>query len=81
MFDRLARTLHGLIARIETAVPEAAYNLLLRTMPWRGCDAAGSHWRIELLPRSTGLAGLEMGAGVFINSVAPERAAGKLRSA
>jgi UDPglucose--hexose-1-phosphate uridylyltransferase len=79
-FDTLAEVLRELIRRVEAVVPEAAYNLLLRTMPWRGCDAAWSHWRIELLPRSTALAGLELGAGMFINPVAPERAAGKLRS-
>jgi UDPglucose--hexose-1-phosphate uridylyltransferase len=78
--DRLAETLHRLLARVESVVPYAAYNLLLRTMPWQGCDAASSHWRIEILPRSTGLAGLELGAGVFINSVAPEHTAVKLRS-
>jgi UDPglucose--hexose-1-phosphate uridylyltransferase len=81
VLDKLAGALHGLIARVEEVVPDAAYNLLLRTMPWRGCNAAWSHWRIEVLPRTTGLAGLELGAGVFINSLAPERAAGKLRSA
>jgi UDPglucose--hexose-1-phosphate uridylyltransferase len=81
MFGRLAESLHHLIARVETVVPEAAYNLLVRTMPWQGCDPPWSHWRIELLPRTTALAGLELGAGVFINPVAPEHAAGKLRSA
>jgi UDPglucose--hexose-1-phosphate uridylyltransferase len=81
LFDALAVTLHDLIVRVETVVPEAGYNLLLRTMPWQGCDTAWCHWRIELLPRATSLAGLELGAGVFINPVAPERAAGKLRSA
>jgi UDPglucose--hexose-1-phosphate uridylyltransferase len=80
-FGDLAQTLHRLIARVEAVVPEAAYNLFLRTMPWKGSGAAWSHWRIELLPRTTVLAGLELGAGVFINPVAPERAAGKLRSA
>jgi UDPglucose--hexose-1-phosphate uridylyltransferase len=80
LLDGLAKAIHDVIARVEAVLPEAAYNLLLRTMPWRGCDAAWSHWRIELLPRTTGLAGLELGTGVFINSVAPERAARKLRS-
>jgi UDPglucose--hexose-1-phosphate uridylyltransferase len=79
-FEDLSRVLHDVIRRVESVVPDAAYNLLLRTRPWRGCDAAWSHWRIELVPRTTALAGLELGAGVYINPVAPERAAGKLRS-
>jgi UDPglucose--hexose-1-phosphate uridylyltransferase len=64
---------------VEAVVPEAAYNLILRTAPWRG-DSAQFHWRIELLPRSCALAGFELATGLAINPVAPERAAGKLRS-
>src|SRR3954453_21283258 len=38
----------------------------------------GPHWHLELFPRTTGLAGLELGAGVYIDAVAPERAAREL---
>jgi UDPglucose--hexose-1-phosphate uridylyltransferase len=34
-----------------------------------------------VLPRLTALAGLELGTGVHLNSVAPERAAAELRAA
>jgi UDPglucose--hexose-1-phosphate uridylyltransferase len=40
----------------------------------------GTPWHLELLPRTTRLAGLELGAGVYINPVAPEEAAAALRS-
>jgi UDPglucose--hexose-1-phosphate uridylyltransferase len=36
-------------------------------------------WRIVLLPRLTVLAGLELGAGIFVNTVPPEEAAERLR--
>ena len=39
----------------------------------------GSPWHLELLPRTTRLAGLELGAGVYINPVSPEEAAAMLR--
>ena len=39
----------------------------------------GPHWHLELFPRTTKLAGLELGAGVYIDSVAPEEAAVALR--
>lgn len=39
----------------------------------------GMHWHLELVPRTTRLAGLELGAGVWINPVAPEDAAAALR--
>jgi UDPglucose--hexose-1-phosphate uridylyltransferase len=38
----------------------------------------GEHWHLELFPRTTRLAGLELGAGVFVNPVAPEDAAREL---
>jgi UDPglucose--hexose-1-phosphate uridylyltransferase len=33
--DRLAKVLQTLIQRLELIVPDAAYNMLLRTLPWR----------------------------------------------
>lgn len=76
----LAGVLHWLLVRLEAVVLDGAYNMALRTAPWQGLGDAWQHWRIELLPRSTSFAGLELAAGLFINPVAPERAAVKLRS-
>jgi UDPglucose--hexose-1-phosphate uridylyltransferase len=52
-------------------------NLWVRTAP-RGAEHFC--WRIDILPRLTYLAGLELGAGVHLNIVPPERAAAELRS-
>jgi UDPglucose--hexose-1-phosphate uridylyltransferase len=38
-----------------------------------------SHWHFEVLPRLSILAGLELGSGYFVNTLAPESAAGILR--
>lgn len=38
----------------------------------------GPHWHLELFPRTTRLAGLELGAGVYVDSVPPEQAAAEL---
>jgi UDPglucose--hexose-1-phosphate uridylyltransferase len=51
-------------------------NLWVRTAP-RGAD--NFHWHIDVVPRLTQLAGFELGAGVNVNIVAPERAAAELR--
>jgi UDPglucose--hexose-1-phosphate uridylyltransferase len=40
---------------------------------------ASGHWHLEVVPRLTVLAGLELGAGYFVNTLAPESAAGVLR--
>ena len=38
-----------------------------------------SGWRLVFLPRLTVLAGLELGAGVYVNTLPPEEAAARLR--
>jgi UDPglucose--hexose-1-phosphate uridylyltransferase len=42
-------------------------------------ERAAADWRIVLLPRLTVLAGLELGAGIFVNTLPPEEAAGRLK--
>jgi UDPglucose--hexose-1-phosphate uridylyltransferase len=53
--------------------------LWVRTAP-AGAEQAFC-WRIDVLPRLTPLAGLELGTGVQLLTVAPERAASELRDA
>ena len=53
-------------------------NLWVRTAPR---DADRFCWRIDIAPRLTPLAGLELGTGVELNVVAPEQAAAELRDA
>jgi UDPglucose--hexose-1-phosphate uridylyltransferase len=62
-----------LARRFGTSPP---LNLWIRTAP-RGADA--HCWRIDVMPRLTHLAGLELGAGVDLNIVPPEKAAAELR--
>jgi UDPglucose--hexose-1-phosphate uridylyltransferase len=37
------------------------------------------HWHFEVLPRLTVFAGIELGAGIYVNSLGPEDAAAALR--
>jgi UDPglucose--hexose-1-phosphate uridylyltransferase len=64
------------LARVLGASPPL--NLWVRTAP-RGADQFC--WRIDIVPRLTHLAGLELGTGVHLNVVAPEDAAAALRDA
>jgi UDPglucose--hexose-1-phosphate uridylyltransferase len=48
--------------------------------PWNAWLHPGPAWHIHFVPRLTALAGIELGAGVYVNVVAPEQAAEKLRS-
>lgn len=77
--DRAAEFVHDMLCRVERAIGSAGYNVMVQTCPLRGVDPHHFHWRIEILPRVTPLAGLELATGIHICSLAPERAAGILR--
>jgi UDPglucose--hexose-1-phosphate uridylyltransferase len=73
-----AALLHDALIRLARRFDGASppLNLWLRTAP-RGADHFC--WRIDIVPRVGGIAGLELGSGLHLNSVTPERAAAELR--
>ena len=56
---------------VEGATP---FNLWLHNFQGDG------HWHLELVPRLSGFAGSELGAGIYVNTLEPEEAAARLRS-
>jgi UDPglucose--hexose-1-phosphate uridylyltransferase len=71
--------LHDALTRLARRLGASPpLNLWVRTAPR---DAERFCWRIDILPRLTHFAGLEMGAGVHLNILAPEQAAADLREA
>jgi len=44
-------------------------------------ESSQTDWRLVLFPRLNALAGLELGAGIYVNTLAPEEAADRLRRA
>ncbi|MCA9190826.1 MAG: DUF4921 family protein [Planctomycetales bacterium] len=77
--EHLAWLTHRTIRRIEKCFPEAAYNLVIHTSPRFLKGSSIFHWRIELFPRITKIAGFEWGSDCFINPIPPEIAAPRLR--
>jgi UDPglucose--hexose-1-phosphate uridylyltransferase len=72
-----APMLHDALSRLARRLgAPPPLNLWVRTAP-RGAEYFC--WRIDILPRLTHLAGLELGAGVHLNVVAPETVAAELR--
>jgi len=55
---------------------ETAWNAIVHDAPLSG--EAPFHWHLELLPRLTVAAAVELGAGIWVNVVEPERAAAEL---
>jgi UDPglucose--hexose-1-phosphate uridylyltransferase len=74
-----AALLHDALTRLGRRLGSVPpLNRWVRTAP-RGAEYFC--WRIDILPRLTYLAGLELGAGVHLNIVSPEQAAAELREA
>jgi UDPglucose--hexose-1-phosphate uridylyltransferase len=74
-----AALLHDGLRRLERRLGASPpLNLWVRTAP-RGADHFC--WRMDIVPRLTNMAGLELGTGVHLNIVSPERAAADLREA
>jgi len=74
-----AALLHDGLSRLRRALGASPpLNLWVRTAPQ---GAEHFCWRIDVLPRLTHRAGLELGAGVQLCTVAPERAAAQLQEA
>jgi UDPglucose--hexose-1-phosphate uridylyltransferase len=73
-----AQLVRDVIIRLESVIDQPAYNFWIHSAPLRD-DSGQIHWRIEIASRLTRLAGFEIGSGCFINSVAPEEAAVRLR--
>jgi UDPglucose--hexose-1-phosphate uridylyltransferase len=48
--------------------------------PWNAWLHPGPPWHLHFVPRLTALAGIELGAGLYVNVVPPEAAAERLRS-
>jgi UDPglucose--hexose-1-phosphate uridylyltransferase len=72
-----AALLHDALRRLASKLGSSPpLNMWVRTAP-RGAEHFC--WRIDILPRLTHLAGLELGAGLHLNIVAPERVASDLR--
>jgi UDPglucose--hexose-1-phosphate uridylyltransferase len=74
-----AALLHDVLSRLRRRLGASPpLNLWVRTAP---AGAENFCWRIDVLPRLTHLAGLEIGAGVNLCITPPERAAAELREA
>jgi UDPglucose--hexose-1-phosphate uridylyltransferase len=72
-----AAMIHDALSRLARRLGSPPpLNLWVRTAP-RGSEHFC--WRIDILPRLTHLAGLELGVGLHLNVVSPEQAAAELR--
>jgi UDPglucose--hexose-1-phosphate uridylyltransferase len=71
--------LKRVLRRIETALENPPYNMMLHNLGFNMPDYDHYHWHMEVIPRVTRVAGFEWGTGFYINPVPPEDAASFLR--
>ena len=75
----LAEALRAALNKLYRALNNPAYNFYLHTAP---CDARNYdfyHWHFTILPKTSIWAGFELGAGIEISTIEPEKAAAYLR--
>ena len=78
-FKYLAYIYKEVLQRINKALFKPSYNVLLHTAPFRVNCENYFHWNIKIKPEVRKAAGMEWGTGMFVNTVAPEKAAGILK--
>ncbi len=74
----VGRSIKLALAAMRDHLGDVAYNLMFHSAPYR--ISGDYHWHVHILPKVTTRGGFELGSGVLINVVPPERAADELRS-
>jgi UDPglucose--hexose-1-phosphate uridylyltransferase len=76
----VGRTLRETLWRLTQAVGEVPLNWYIHSLPNPAGETVDSyHWHLEIRPQLGVAAGFELATGTFINTVAPEVAAERLR--
>ena len=76
----VAAALLDALGRLERLLGPVPYNVIVHTAP-PSVRPGEMHWHLEVVPRTSVLAGFELGTGLYANAVAPEQAAALLRDA
>lgn len=75
----LGECMRAVTALLDKTLHDPALNFFIHSTPNTITAADPFHWHIELTPRITQYGGYELGSGVVIDVVSPEKAAGFLR--
>ncbi len=82
--EDFASVLKNTMARLDAVLGGVQYNFFLHSRPhgseYDDVDES-YHWHLEICPRTSIPTGFELGSGLFVNTVAPEEAAERLRNA
>lgn len=77
----LAEVLIASLKKIKKALQDPDYNFFIHTAPAKDGRNNYYHWHLEILPKTSIWAGLELGTGIEVVAVSPEEAARTLKKA
>jgi UDPglucose--hexose-1-phosphate uridylyltransferase len=74
----VARSLRLALVALRSNLGDVAYNVMFHSAPYR--VSGDYHWHVHIIPKVTTRGGFELGSGVLINVVPPERASDELKA-
>jgi UDPglucose--hexose-1-phosphate uridylyltransferase len=77
--ELFAKAMQKAISKLCQGLKDPAYNFYFHTAPCDGASYDHYHWHLNILPKTNIWAGFELGAGIEISTIEPERAAEFLR--
>ncbi len=75
----VGQAVRSALRALNDAIGDVAYNVVFHSAPYS--STGEYHWHVHILPCLTTRAGFELGTGVMINVVGPEKAAEDIRGA
>lgn len=78
---KIAEALKVSLVKLNIGLQDPAYNFFIHTTPVAEAETASYHyhWHLEILPKTEIWAGFELGTGIEISTIEPEKAAEFLR--
>lgn len=77
--NSLAEAFKIALTKLFKGLNDPDYNFFLHTAPCDGKNYDHYHWHFEILPKTSTWAGFELGTGIEISTIEPEKAAEYLR--
>lgn len=77
--EPLGSVLLRTLRQLRNAFADPDFNYAIHSLPPDEQEQPYFHWHFQLIPRLTKAAGLELGSGMYVNTMAPEYAASQMR--
>ncbi|MBI4709114.1 MAG: DUF4931 domain-containing protein [Candidatus Portnoybacteria bacterium] len=78
--QEMAQAVQIALNKICKGLVDPAYNFFIHTAPCDGKNYDHYHWHLEIMPKTSIWAGFELGTGIQISTIEPEKAAEYLRN-